>query len=225
MDKSLEVIIKSAEVWLSNPAKKGREEALLTASELVAALTELMKENDTPRQLIGPVLAQVKGVQKSIANLEMMDWVGVEEGHVAIGHRPGAKLGADLKLQRATHILTLLSEGEQAKSIQSIATKNGLGWLWFPMASAQPPGEDRYKEVADLFGQMKGFLNEGGKIYMHCSAGIHRTGMISNAFLRFLGKDAQEAMSLLKSMRLKTSEEVGEERIAWGNEVADKLSW
>lgn len=145
----------------------------------------------------------------------------IEGGSLAIGHRPSSKLATDLKLQNATHILTLLSEGEKA---QSITEKNGLEWLWFPMVSAQPPDEDRNSELLTLFNEMEAVLENSGKIYVHCSVGIHRTGMISYAFLRFLVKDAEEAIKQLKALRVKICEEVEVERVAWGDSVIRNLN-
>ncbi len=223
MKQNPEVIIQSAEEWLKKPMKRDTLEAMGTATEIVVGLVALMKEGVGSKKELGALLGRVKSTQKAIENIETMDWVKVQKGHLAIGHRPSVKMGIDLKLQNTTHILTLLSENEQAKSIQSIALKNHLEWLWFPMTSAQPPDESRYQELAEVFGKMKVILNKGGKIYIHCSAGIHRTGMISLAFLRYLDIEADRAMDVLKALRTKTSEEVGTERAAWAHRVYQKL--
>lgn len=215
--------MRSAASWLKQPIKTDVDAALQNSRELVVDLVALMKQPNSPKQLVGPVLAQVRSTQKSIENMAMMDWVSVEGGQLAIGHRPGSKMGSDLKLQKTTHILTLLSEGEQAKAIRALAKKNDIEWLWFPMESAQPPEKKRYKELVKLFLQMQSILEKGGKIYLHCSAGIHRTGMISYAFLRYMGNDARSALALLKTLRAKTSESVGEERVAWGDDVVSTL--
>lgn len=225
MDQSPDAIIQSAEAWLTKPIEKDVHSILDVSNELVAALQQLMQEEGASKQKLGVLIGQIKGRQKAITNLEMMDWVPVGGGHLAIGHRPSIKMGADLKLQNTTHVLTLLSEGEQAKSIQAIAVKNRMEWLWFSMESARPPGEERLQELADLFKKMTIILQEGGKIYLHCSAGIHRTGMISYAFLRFLDNDADRALALLKALRTKTSEDVGAERLTWGDEVIQKLKF
>lgn len=223
MNQSTETILCNAKDWLNQPLKADVPTAIDTSNRIVADLQQLLKEAPTQRQKLGALIGRIKGTQKAIENLEMMDWVDISGGHLAIGHRPSTKMGYDLKLQNTTHVLTLLSEGEQAKTIQSIAKKHDMEWLWFPMTSAQPPGEERLPELTDLFVEMKRILHAGGNIYVHCSAGIHRTGMISLAFLRFLSKDANEAMALLKSLRVKTSEDVGEERVAWVNATAEFL--
>ena len=146
-----------------------------------------------------------------------INWVSVGNGQLAIGHRPSAKLCSELKLQNVTHILTLISENEGANTVKSIAKKNNLDWLWFPMENAMPPSDNRNKEIADLFLNLKNILKNEGKIYMHCSAGIHRTGMIANAFLQFLGYTKEESLKAIKKLREVTIDQVGDHRIAWGN--------
>ena len=59
-------------------------------------------------------------------------------------------------------------------------------------------------------------LHKQARIYIHCSAGIHRTGMITHGFLRHAGLDATEARAQLKRLRVVTSESVGEDRMTWG---------
>jgi protein tyrosine/serine phosphatase len=55
---------------------------------------------------------------------------------------------------------------------------------------------------------------------IHCSAGIHRTGMIANALLRSLGLTADEAKAGLLTMRQVTHDGVGEHRLAWGEQFS-----
>ena len=130
---------------------------------------------------------------------------------------------SDLKLQNTTHLLTLLSEDEGSGDIKTLTEKSGLRWLWFPMKSAGNPSDDRYQELATLFLNMQKILSEGGKIYIHCSAGIHRTGMITFAFLRFIGLNEDQAQIKLAELRSTTREGVGEDRMKWGNSVFNQL--
>jgi protein tyrosine/serine phosphatase len=57
--------------------------------------------------------------------------------------------------------------------------------------------------------------------YIHCSAGIHRTGMITYGLLRYLGKDKNDAKQTLLNLREVTANQVGEERLTWADQFAD----
>lgn len=50
-----------------------------------------------------------------------------------------------------------------------------------------------------------------------CSAGIHRTGMVTYGLLRSLGNEKTEAAQILQSLREVTSSQVGEDRLLWGD--------
>src|SRR5687768_11831120 len=86
-----------------------------------------------------------------------------------------------------THVLTLLSEREGAQSIGAAASRAGLAWIWFPLDNADPLDEGRDPEVRELFDRVGRLLEEGSSVVIHCSAGIHRTGMIGYALLRHVG--------------------------------------
>ncbi|KYG71649.1 protein-tyrosine phosphatase [Roseivirga ehrenbergii] len=216
-------LVESATVWLSNPIPSCPKEAIQNANALLTDLQSAVDKNRSSKQIIGPLLGKVKAMQKRITKMELVNWVAIGNGHLAIGHRPSTKLTEDLKLQNGTHILTLLSENEGAEKIKTLTAKSNLNWLWLPMESAKPIAEERTQELGALLSGMKGILEQGGKIYLHCSAGIHRTGMITYAFLRFTGLSTEDAMQKLKELRPDTYEGVGEERTAWGEEIVKKL--
>ncbi|MCW9706548.1 protein-tyrosine phosphatase family protein [Fodinibius salsisoli] len=202
--------------WLDDPLKEGIEAALENATTFTSRLQEILKSNPSAGRTLGPLIGKVKGLQKRLNNIEPINWVSISGGHLAIGHRPGSKLISDIRLQGGTHILTLLSESEGAKVIQKEALKKELEWLWLGMSSAEPPSKDRMSEFTSLFDEMINILDNQGRIYLHCSAGIHRTGMISYAFLRYLGYAKEGAQTNLQRLRPTTHEGVGEKRMAWG---------
>ena len=92
--------------------------------------------------------------------------------------------------------------------------------LRLPLPSADPPGEDRNAEVRDCFAQLLELLGRGEKIYIHCSAGLHRTGMVTHAFLRWLGHSRAEALALMRELREATADAATEPRLAWGDQFA-----
>ncbi|PIQ47220.1 MAG: hypothetical protein COW03_16155 [Cytophagales bacterium CG12_big_fil_rev_8_21_14_0_65_40_12] len=219
----METQVQNAQAWLNSPFNGNLDESLAFSNELLTALQALITQNDEFKRTLGPLIGKIKGTQKTLMAIELMDWVPVNKGHLAIGHRPSAKLVSDLKLQKASHILTLLSEHEGALLIRSTTIQQQMEWLWFPMESAKPPTEEQLTVLAQIFVEMNEILNNGGNIYLHCSAGIHRTGMISHAFLRFIGNEHEEAIQLLQALRAVTGDGVGEERVAWGNSIQEKL--
>ena len=58
---------------------------------------------------------------------------------------------------------------------------------------------------------------------MHCSPGIHRTGMIVYALLRYLQISKEEALQKLKLMRDITFQEVKESRLIWGDKFGNEV--
>ncbi|MGH1371236.1 MAG: protein-tyrosine phosphatase family protein [Cellvibrionaceae bacterium] len=148
---------------------------------------------------------------------DSIDYVSVLEGALAIGHRPKLKKISTLKEGGATHIWTLLSEREGALDIGKATKKSDLQWQWLPLANGKPPEDSALTLIETSFAECKAALEEGARIYLHCSAGIHRTGMMSYAFLRYLNFDETEALETVKKMRTLTREGVGSERLAWGD--------
>ena len=110
-----------------------------------------------------------------------------------------------------------LTEAEGAGDIGVAIRRAGIVWLWFPLESATLPGEDRDQEVQLFYKDVRAALESAAKIFIHCSAGIHRTGMITYGLLRRMGSSADEAMRVLNSLRAETGEGVGDHWIAWGD--------
>lgn len=56
-------------------------------------------------------------------------------------------------------------------------------------------------------------------ILIHCAAGIHRTGMLAHALLRWQGYSEAQALDLIELMRPHTRLGLQSRQIAWGNRV------
>ncbi|NNC15830.1 hypothetical protein HJC22_08825 [Corallococcus exiguus] len=72
--------------------------------------------------------------------------------------------------------------------------------------------------------QLSAIVEGGGKLVIHCSAGIHRTGMFGYALLRQLGLSADAARARLAELRQVTAEGVGPDRLAWGDAMVEPWS-
>lgn len=197
-----------------------------TIEVIIPQIKRFMEEYPDSRRELGAQIGQLKSLKNETNhNHENINWVNLLAGSISIGHRPKLKELKYMKLTGVTHIFTLLSEKEGAKQIEAASIKEGLTWLWLPLASANPPEEDKHSEIRNILNTCQKELEKGAKIYIHCSAGIHRTGMITYALLKHLGFEKDKAIISLHKMRDVTSKEVGAHRIAWGDSfVVDKKS-
>lgn len=70
-------------------------------------------------------------------------------------------------------------------------------------------------EIRDALVSLAAILEAGGRIYLHCSAGIHRTGMVAAALLFHLGHGEHATRGALTLLRPITSQGMGAERFEW----------
>lgn len=187
--------------------------------EIEGFITEvrgLMKNSPSLGSTLGPLIPRIRKAMSSVAEIPHFDWVKVASGHLAIGHKPGGKISFEgMKQAGVTAVLTLLQENEGSQQIGQALQRVGIEWFWFPFSAVRPEGREL---TEDIFKRMKASLDQQGKIYIHCSAGIHRTGMVTYAFLRYLGQDPQQAIGNLARMRKLTAEGATTARLHWGDQ-------
>ena len=152
------------------------------------------------------------------------NWVKVGNGFLKIGHKPfGKKISAQSLLHDKTDtVLTILSEKEGAVFIGEKCRSLGIDWIWLSLPNADIPPSSIKNEIIATYEKVKEKLSNGQKVYIHCSAGIHRTGMITHAFLQFLGYDSHASFKILSELRPLTASEVGEHRLDWGKQFGIK---
>lgn len=136
-------------------------------------------------------------------------------GTLAVGHRPPLRSLRALKAAGFTHVATVLSEAEGAITIGDKAKSSGLNWIWIALGSTKNLPARRKPEVMRGLEAMRSALEHGGRIYLHCSAGIHRTGMIAAALLFHLGRTEGETRLALATLRPLTAAEMGSARLDW----------
>lgn len=186
---------------------------------LVNKIRTSIKNDPQKGKELGIYFSIISKAQK-INNIQTdVNWTPVLNGEIAIGHKPGGKISFEgLKNEGATTILTLLHENEGAVQIRKEVEKAGIKSIWFPFSASKPHTGESIQYVIDLFENLSLLIQNGDKIYIHCSAGIHRTGMITYGFFRYLGYDKNKAYILLKNIRAVTAEQVGEERLQWADQ-------
>ena len=191
----------------------------LASEELAHQAHTTIREFPDVGKALGPMVARLERLLKCASETKL-NWVSAGSGHIAVGHRPKLAAVASMHLHGVTHVLTLLSQEEGARSVGNAVEKAKLNWLWLPMTSGDPPEHDRTREFRGLFRAIESALESSQRVFIHCSAGIHRTGMVANALLHHLGCSEDEAREKLADLRQVTSMGVGEHRINWGRQFS-----
>jgi len=123
-----------------------------------------------------------------------------------------------------SHVCTLLGERETPEAIERIARELGCRWVWLPIAGGdletlqEVNAEAMITQLADA---IDGTPNP--RVYLHCSAGIHRTGFFASLLLRLQPVEIDDVPKALAVLRPVTAEQVGSDRIALAVARADAL--
>ncbi|MFO1207197.1 MAG: hypothetical protein U1E63_15985 [Burkholderiales bacterium] len=108
-------------------------------------------------------------------------WIPIGTGRLALWHRPARRHFTALREAGVTCLLTLLSESEGARTIGGQAEAAALGWIWLPMHGAREPDASARPALDAGLAYASNLLDHGDSLLIHCSAGIHRTGMFAYA--------------------------------------------
>lgn len=208
-----ETLLREADEFLNGTSSLLRRDL----SDLIQRVEGHLALNPLAGRTLGPALGGLKAKLNELKSAPDIRWVNVRRGSMAIGHRPKKKSLPGFPAAGVTSLLTLLSESEGAKEIGEQCQRHGIVWHWLPFVSGDPPPSKRNKEIAETFERLKNELDTGGQIFVHCSAGIHRTGMITLAILRYLELSKLEADRLLNELRPHTAENVGSQRREWAS--------
>lgn len=145
------------------------------------------------------------------------NWVSVGNGRLTLWHRPGAKAVPELRAFGCDCVVTLLSAREGAPVVGELVEQAGIEWVWLPLENGQPPRGAVSEAVLAALPAIAARLDGGHSILIHCSAGIHRTGMVAFALLRWHGYSEEEALAAIGEMRAHTGAGVQRKQIDWGN--------
>jgi protein-tyrosine phosphatase len=146
--------------------------------------------------------------------------VNVGAGAIALTHRPKVRALPAMRAVGVTHLVTLLSRREGAPALGEAARAAGLEWVWVELANGQQPPPELRADIAAAVAKVATLVGAGARVVIHCSAGIHRTGMFGYALLRTCGLEPEAGKEALATLRAATAEGVGDQRLAWAEDLA-----
>jgi len=214
-DDNVKALIAKAEAIL----ERGINCDVAEIGDMIAEAKVVMVDSARARKELGPLVGRLRSAQQTLA-ASPIHWVPVLQGHLAIGHRPKIKTIKGMRQLGGTHVLTLLSQSEGAEDIGDEVRRAGLEWIWLPLVSASPPPAERRAEILRTLDSLRQVLEDNGCVYVHCSAGIHRTGMVTYVFLRSLQFSARDSVEILSKLRPETADGLAEDHIEWAEQFS-----
>lgn len=131
-----------------------------------------------------------------------------------------ASLNADLDRIAAWKphmVLTLMEEDELAyvgvttKALSEAFAEHGVGWLHLPIPNLEPPDHRFEKAWVDLWPKLDIALGQGARLFLHCYAGLGRTGTVASLILMNYGLSARDAIRTVRAARPGSIETMGQE--------------
>lgn len=123
---------------------------------------------------------------------------------------------------KVNFIYTLQHKKENPGLIEQKCKNCNINWNQLPLEAATIEYfecEETIKLIIDNLLYIYNILkNEEIILYIHCAAGVHRTGTILYSILRMFGESKESALKAIKFIRLETFNNVGEERINYAEE-------
>ncbi|MEM8638354.1 MAG: tyrosine-protein phosphatase [Cyanobacteria bacterium P01_G01_bin.54] len=129
-----------------------------------------------------------------------------ESGQLALSERPKIKEIKRLKTDRCDRIVSILSgRGEHAQRLGSEVESQGMQWTWVKVSTANHPSTTEKILLRNASLLVREALQLGEFVLIHCSAGLHRTGILAYCVLRNGGLSHDESLDLMCMMRKKTT--------------------
>jgi hypothetical protein len=114
-------------------------------------------------------------------------------------------------------VLTLMEEDEltyvgvTAKTLSETFARLGVGWLHLPIPNLEPPDERFEIAWLELWPKLDAELRQGARLFLHCYAGLGRTGTVASLILMNYGMNARDAIRTVRAARPGSIETLGQE--------------
>ena len=114
-------------------------------------------------------------------------------------------------------VLTLMEEDELAyvgvttNLLSETFGRLGVGWLHLPIPNLAPPDERFETAWLDLWPKLDAELGQGARLFLHCYAGLGRTGTVASLILMHYGMSARDAIRTVRAARPGSIETLSQE--------------
>jgi len=139
-------------------------------------------------------------------------YVSIGFGELCLFHLPSSK---QLKSAAPDVVISLLSNKENIKAPEEYCKNMNVQWVlldfWYSFYRILDHAE--CNKIVDAVQEVVNALKQNKKVLVHCSAGIHRTGIFAYWILRILGRRPEDIPAGLHLLRPVTAAQVGTLRL------------
>ena len=147
-------------------------------------------------------------------------WVPIGNGKLTLWHFLGKDTLEQLPKFGVTRVVSILTEEQGAFRIRDAVERLGIAWTWLPIRRGKSLQNDEKARLIEALPLLSQYLDGGDAMLIHCSAGIHRTGTVAFALLRWRGYGEKDALNLITQMRATTREGMQAKHLRFGNGIA-----
>lgn len=123
-------------------------------------------------------------------------------------------------IYQINYVLTLFNPKENPQEIGKLCKLEGIGWEWWELNGANFLKKTETANIISKLVNLAKMLTDNKiNLFVHCAAGLHRTGAIVYTILRMFGESKKLALMHLEKIRKETRKKVGDHRI----EYAERL--
>ncbi len=136
-------------------------------------------------------------------------WVSLEGGQVTASGAPGKRKIALWAADGVTDVVTLQRGDEHAPWLPAACEAAGLSWHHLPLSGRRLERQEDRVTLAAIPELLTVLRQEPPRrMIVHCSAGLHRTGVCLYLLLRAAGQAPEDAVAAIAAARPLTAEEL-----------------
>ena len=104
-------------------------------------------------------------------------------------------------------VLTLMEEGELAhmgvplQTLSGAFARFGIRWSHLPIPNWEPPSKNFEAAWSNIWPDLDLALRGGARLFLHCYAGLGRTGTVASLILMNYGLSARDAILAVRAAR------------------------
>ena len=180
-----------------------------------AAVSRGVRTGGCRRAKAAELAAEPTAEPAAEATAEPASRICVGGGWLTLSPKPPlAEAKLDKHLVNVTCVAVLLKEDEDWGDLQTAYESRGLDVIWLPLSCSKlevQPMDERDERSLREVSRIRDALQEGQSVLIHCSAGLHRTGIVAYMVLRMLGLSREDTLIHVSKMREVTGKALAQE--------------